>query len=259
MSNNIHPTAIIEKGAQLGEGVAIGAYSIVGPDVVLGDNTIVESHVVINGHTTLGKDNHIFPYAAIGGAPQSITYKGEPTQVIIGDNNIFRENVTVNRGTSSDEGITSIGNDNFFMAYTHIAHDCRLESNIVFANSASLAGHCRVGNYVVLAGYTLVHQFCRVGDHCFTGVNSVCIQDVPPFTLVAGNRAITHGINVRGLRRRGFSSDDILELKRAYKIIYRSGLTMTQALETIEAKEWQSDHVKSLVSFIRGSKRGVIR
>jgi len=259
MSNDIHPTAIIEKGAQLGEGVSVGAYSIVGPDVVLGDNTIVESHVVINGHTTLGENNHVFPYAAIGGAPQSITYKGEPTQVVIGDNNIFRENVTVNRGTTSDEGITSIGNDNFFMAYTHIAHDCRLESNIVFANSASLAGHCQVGNYVVLAGYTLVHQFCRVGDHCFTGVNSVCIQDVPPFTLVAGNRAITHGINVRGLRRRGFSSDDILELKRAYKIVYRSGLTMTQALETIEGKEWQSEHVKSLVSFIRGSKRGVIR
>ena len=179
--------------------------------------------------------------------------------MVIGDNNIFRENVTVNRGTVDDEGITSIGDDNFFMAYTHIAHDCRLESNIVFANSASLAGHCRVGNHVVLAGYTLVHQFCRVGDHCFTGVNSVCIQDVPPFTLVAGNRAITHGINVRGLRRRGFSSDDVLELKRAYKIIYRSGLTMTQALEQIESKEWQSEHIQNMVGFIKESKRGVIR
>ncbi len=259
MSTHIHPTAIIEPGAQLGEGVSIGPYSIVGANVVLGDNTKVESHVVLNGHTELGRNNHIYPYAAIGGAPQSIAYKGEPTRVVIGDNNIFRENVTVNRGTQADEGITSIGSDNFFMAYTHIAHDCRLESNIVFANSASLAGHCRVGNYVVLAGYTLVHQFCRVGDHCFTGVNSVCIQDVPPFTLVAGNRAITHGINVRGLRRRGFSSDDILALKRAYKIIYRSGLTMTQALAHIEEKAWESEHVKFLVEFIRASKRGVIR
>lgn len=259
MTTTIHPTAIVDPAAQLGENVSIGAYSIVGAEVQLGDNSIVESHVVLNGHTEIGINNHIFPFAAIGGAPQSVAYKGEPTRVVIGNNNVFRENVTVNRGTVSDEGITSIGNDNFLMAYAHIAHDCRLESNIVFANSASLAGHCRVGNYVVLAGYTLVHQFCRVGDHCFTGVNSVCIQDVPPFTLVAGNRAITHGINVRGLRRRGFSSDDILELKRAYKIIYRSGLTMTQALEKITEREWQSDHVKVLTDFIKGSKRGVIR
>ena len=259
MTTNIHETAIVDAKAQLGENVSIGAYSVVGADVSLGDGTIVESHVVLNGHTELGVNNHIFPFAAIGGAPQSIAYKGEPTRVVIGDNNIFRENVTVNRGTMSDQGITSIGNDNFLMAYAHIAHDCTLESNIVFANSASLAGHCKVGNHVVLAGYTLVHQFCRVGDHCFTGVNSVCIQDVPPFTLVAGNRAITHGINVRGLRRRGFSSDDILELKRAYKIIYRSGLTMTQALEKIEEREWQSTHIKVLTDFIRGSKRGVIR
>ncbi len=259
MSTTIDPTAIVDKDAQLGSGVSVGPYSIIGPDAVIGDGTIIESHVVINGHTELGKNNHVFAFAAIGGQPQSIAYKGEPTKVVIGDNNIFRENVTVNRGTVDDEGITSIGDDNFFMAYTHIAHDCRLESNIVFANSASLAGHCRVGNHVVLAGYTLVHQFCRVGDHCFTGVNSVCIQDVPPFTLVAGNRAITHGINVRGLRRRGFSSEDVLELKRAYKIIYRAGLTMTQALEQIEAKEWQSEHIQNMVGFIKESKRGVIR
>jgi len=145
------------------------------------------------------------------------------------------------------------------MAYCHIAHDCHLGSHIVFANCASLAGHCYVGNYVVLAGYTLVHQFCRIGDHCFTGVNAVCIQDVPPFTLAAGNRAITHGINVRGLRRRGFSSEEIAELKRAYKIIYRSGLTTSSAIEEIESKEWSSDHVSSLTEFIKESKRGVIR
>lgn len=259
MSTEIHPTAIIEPGAELGVHVSVGPYSIIGADVKIGDGCKVESHVVINGHTTIGENNHFFPFAAIGAAPQSIAYKGEPTEVRIGDNNIFRENVTVNRGTADDSGYTSIANDNFIMAYCHIAHDCHLGSNIVFANCASLAGHCHVGDYVVLAGYSLIHQFCRVGDHCFTGVNSVCIQDVPPFTLVAGNRAITHGINVRGLRRRGFSSEDITELKRAYKIIYRSGLTMSKAIEEIESREWQSDHIKVLTNFIQESKRGVIR
>lgn len=259
MSTEIHATAIIEPGAELGTNVRVGAFSVVGANVSVGDGTVLESHVVLNGHTQVGSNNHIFSFAAIGGEPQSVTYKGEPTRVVIGDNNVFRENVTINRGTPSDAGITQVGDDNFIMAYAHIAHDCTLGSNIVFANSASLAGHCHVGDHVVLAGYTLVHQFCRVGDHCFTGVNSVCIQDVPPFTLVAGNRAITHGINVRGLKRRGFSSDEILELKRAYKLIYRSGLTMTQALEQIDERGWESPHINTLISFIRDSKRGVIR
>lgn len=259
MTTEIHSTAIIEPGAELGNNVSIGPYSIIGADVKVGDDCKVESHVVINGHTTIGKNNHFFPFAAIGAAPQSMAYKGDPTEVRIGDNNTFRENVTVNRGTTDGTGITSIANDNFIMAYCHIAHDCHLGSNIVFANCASLAGHCDVGDHVVLAGYSLIHQFCRVGDHCFTGVNSVCIQDVPPFTLVAGNRAITHGINVRGLRRRGFTSDDITELKRAYKIIYRSGLTMSKAIEEIDTKEWKSEHIKVLTRFIQDSKRGVIR
>ena len=259
MSTEIHPTAIIEAGAELGANVEVGAYSVIGSHVTLGDGCKVDSHVAINGHTTIGENNNFFPFSAIGAAPQSMAYKGDPTEVQIGNNNTFREYVTVNRGTIDDEGITSIANDNFIMAYCHIAHDCRLGSNIVFANSASLAGHCYVGDHVVLAGYSLVHQFCRVGDHCFTGVNSVCIQDVPPFTLVAGNRAITHGINVRGLRRRGFTSEDITELKRAYKTIYRSGLTMSKAIEAIEAKGSQSKHVKVLINFIKESKRGVIR
>lgn len=259
MSTDIHPTAIIEAGAELGENVSVGAYATIGENVKIGDDSKVESHVVLNGHTTIGKNNHFFPFAAVGAAPQSVTYKGEPTEVRIGDNNVFRENVTINRGTAEGSGFTSIENDNFIMAYCHIAHDCHLGSNIVFANSACLGGHCHVGNYVVLAGYTLIHQFCRVGDHCFTGGSSVCIQDVPPYTLVAGNRAITHGINVRGLRRRGFSPNDLTELKRAYKIIYRSGLTIVKAFEEIESKEWESDHIKVLTSFIQESKRGVIR
>jgi UDP-N-acetylglucosamine acyltransferase len=259
MSVNIHPTAVIEKGAEIGVNVDIGPYTVIGPNVQIGDGNRLSAHVVIEGHTSLGESNQIFPFTAIGGEPQSISYKGEPTQTVIGDNNVFRENITVNRGTMVDEGITSIGSNNLFMAYVHIAHDCRLGSSILFSNNASLAGHVRVGDHVGLAGYTLVHQFCRIGEHSFCGVNTFCIQDVPPYTLVAGNKAITHGINVKGLRGRGFQKDEITELKRAYKIIYRSGHTMSRALEEIEAREWESKHVAALVEFIRSSTRGVIR
>ncbi|MFT7524917.1 MAG: UDP-N-acetylglucosamine acyltransferase [Arenicella sp.] len=259
MSVNIHPTAVIEKGAEIGVNVDIGPYTVIGPNVQIGDGNRLSAHVVIEGHTSLGESNQIFPFTAIGGEPQSISYKGEPTQTVIGDNNVFRENITVNRGTMVDEGITSIGSNNLFMAYVHIAHDCRLGSNLLFSNNASLAGHVRVGDHVGLAGYTLVHQFCRIGEHSFCGVNTFCIQDVPPYTLVAGNKAITHGINVKGLRGRGFQKDEITELKRAYKIIYRSGHTMSRALEEIEAREWETKHVVALVEFIRSSQRGVIR
>ena len=259
MTVTIHPTAIVEKGAELGDNVTVGAYSIIGPDVSIGNDTQVGPHVVIDGHTKIGTGNRFYSFSSIGTPPQSVAYKGDPTVTRIGDNNVFRENITVNRGTLEDDGVTSIEDNNFLMAYVHIAHDCRLGSNIVFANCASLAGHVQVGDHVVLAGYTLVHQFCRVGAHCFTGVNSVCIQDVPPYTLVAGNRAITHGINVRGLRRRGFTSEDIAELKRAYKIIYRSGHTMSKALEELESMTWQSEHISFLADFIKASKRGVIR
>lgn len=259
MSTQIHPTAIIEEGAQIGENVTIGPFSIVGANVVLGDGNRLDSHVNIDGHTQVGNDNHFFPYCSIGSAPQALTYDNEPTETRIGSRNVFRENLTVSRGTVDDEGITSIGDDNFFMAYCHIAHDCRLGSHLVFANSACLAGHVHMGDHVIMSGYSLVHQFCRVGSHCFTGPSAVCIQDVPPYTLVAGNRAITHGINVRGLRRRGFEPDDISELKRAYKIIYRSGFTLKNALLEIEQHDFKSEHVQYLTSFIKESKRGVIR
>jgi len=259
MSSEIHSTAVIESGAEIGNNVSIGPYAVVGANVKIGDGTKLNAHVVIEGHTTLGENNHIFPFTAIGGEPQSISYKGEPTQTVIGDNNVFRENITVNRGTIDDEGITSIGSNNLFMAYVHIAHDCRLGSELLFSNNASLAGHVKVGDYVGLAGYTLVHQFCRIGEHSFCGVNTFCIQDVPPYTLVAGNKAITHGINARGMRGRGFNKDEITELKRAYKIIYRSGHTLKVALDEIEAKQWECKHVGLMVDFIRESKRGVIR
>ena len=259
MSASIHPTAVIEDGAQIGSNVSIGPYAVIGPNVTIGDGNKISAHVVIEGHTTLGDNNEIFPFTAIGGAPQSVSYKGEPTETRIGNNNVFRENITVNRGTVGDDGVTSIGDNNLFMAYVHIAHDCRLGSELLFSNNASLAGHVRVGDYVGLAGYTLIHQFCRIGEHSFCSVNTFSVQDIPPFTLVAGNKAITHGINVKGMRSRGFSKEAISELKRAYKIIYRSGHTMQVALDEIDSREWETEHVATLVKFIRDSKRGVIR
>lgn len=258
-SAKIHPTAVVESGAKIGDDVSIGPFAVIGPNVSIGNGNVIGAHVVVEGHTTIGDNNQIFPFTAIGGEPQSISYKGEPTETRIGNNNVFRENITVNRGTMDDEGITSIADNNLFMAYVHIAHDCRLGSELLFSNNASLAGHVRVADYVVLAGYTLVHQFCRIGEHSFCGVNTFCIQDIPPYMLVAGNKAITHGINIRGLRRRGFSKEDIAELKRVYKVIYRSGQTMQAALQEIDSRAWETPHVASLVEFIRSSKRGVIR
>ncbi|MGH1538842.1 MAG: acyl-ACP--UDP-N-acetylglucosamine O-acyltransferase [Arenicella sp.] len=255
----IHASAIIDPSARIGNDVSIGPFSVIGPNVEIGDNTQIASHVVVEGHTKIGRDNQIFQFASIGAAPQSVSYKGEPTQVIIGDGNVFREFVTINRGTVEDEGITSIGDQNYLMAYVHIAHDCHLESHTIFANCASLAGHVHVGDYVIMGGFSLVHQFCRVGPHCITGIGAVCIQDVPPYTLVAGNKAITHGINVKGLRRRNFSKTDIVELKKAYKMLYRSGLTTSNAIEKMNALEWESDHITHLLSFLGNSKRGVIR
>lgn len=259
MSVKIHPTAIIEPGAELGVDVSIGAFSVVGSNVKIGDGSVLSPHVVIDGDTHLGSNNKVSSFTVIGGEPQSVSYNGEPTKVRIGDNNTFRENITVHRGTMEDEGITVIGSDNLFMAYVHIAHDCRLGSGLLFSNNASLAGHVRVGDHVVLAGYTLVHQFVRIGTHSFCGVNTYCTLDVPPYMLVAGNKAITHGINVRGLKGRGFDKETVLELKRAYKTIYRSGHTMAGALEELATHDWDSEHVQFLIDFIQESTRGVIR
>lgn len=255
----IHSSAIVDPKAEIGNNVSIGPFSVIGPDVVIGDDTEIAAHVVIEGHTTIGRANKIFQFSSIGAAPQSTAYKGEPTSVTIGDNNLLREFVTVNRGTPDHDGVTRIGDNNYLMAYVHIAHDCSLASNIIFANCASLAGHVQVGDYVIMGGFSLVHQFCRVGAHCITGIGSVCIQDVPPYMLVAGNKAITHGINIKGLRRRNFAKHDIAELKKAYKMIYRSGLTTSSAIEQINKLDWQSEHVQHLVGFFDDSQRGVIR
>ena len=259
MTVEIHPTAIVEPGAELGTNIVVGPYSVIGSNARIGDGTKIAAHVVIDGHTSIGENNQIYSFTAIGSEPQSISYKGEPTETRIGDNNVFRENITVNRGTMDDEGVTSIGDNNLFMAYVHVAHDCRLGSELLFSNNASLAGHVRVGDYVVLAGFTLVHQFVRIGEHSFCGVNTYCTLDIPPYMLVAGNKAITHGINVRGMRRRGVEKDTLLELKRAYKTIYRSGHTMVHALDELEDTGYESEQVKTLIDFIKASKRGVIR
>ncbi len=259
MTSYIHPTAIIEQGAEIGENVHIGPFCIIGPQVKLGDGNRLDSHVVIEGDAEIGVNNHFFAFCAIGGRPQSISYAGEGTKTVIGERNVFRENMTISRGSEDAGGVTSVGDDNYLMAYSHVAHDCSLGSHITFANCACLGGHVDVGDNVVLGGYTLIHQFCRIGDHCFTAGAAVCIQDVPPFTLAAGNRAITHGINVRGLKRRGFDNDEVTELKRAYKIMYRAGLTMKDALDEIEARQFNSSWVKVFTDFIRDSKRGVIR
>lgn len=259
MTSQIHPTAVIEEGAQINDGVSIGPYCVIGPNVSIGEGTQLSAHVTIEGHTQIGKNNRFSSFTAIGTEPQSISYKGEPTKTVIGDNNIFRENITVHRGTIDDEGITSIGNNNLFMAYVHIAHDCRLGSELLFSNNASLAGHVKVSDYVVLAGYTLVHQFVRIGEHSFCGVNTYATLDIPPYMLVAGNKAITHGINARGLKRRGFDKDTLLELKRAYRTIYRAGHTMAHALEELDKQEIKSDQVRNLMEFIKSSQRGVIR
>lgn len=266
MTVSIHPTAVVEQGAEIGANVKIGAYSVVGPNVKIGDGSVIAPHVFIDGHTTIGENNKIYSYTAIGGEPQSVAYKDEPTLTVIGDNNVFRENITVNRGTSIDDGITSIGDNNLFMAYVHIAHDCRLGSNLLFSNNASLAGHVRCGDHVVLAGYTLIHQFVRIGEYSFCGVNTYCTLDIPPFMLVAGDRAITRGINVKGMRSRGFDDKDaLLELKRAYRVIYRSGHTVAGAIEVLESSESEEGkgvncpEVRRLVDFIRATTRGVIR
>lgn len=255
----IDSRAIIEPGARLGENVSVGPFSIVGGDVTIGDGSWIGPHVVISGRTTIGKDNKVFQFTSVGEAPQHVGYQGEDTQVEIGDRNVIREYCTINRGTPVGTGRTRISDDNFLMAYVHIAHDCQLGSHIIFANSASIAGHVTVGDYVVLGGFSLVHQFCRVGTHSIVGAGSLCMQDIPPYLIAAGNRAATHGINVKGLQRREFPESVIRQLKRAYKIVYRSGATLNEALATLAGDAGMCSEVRDFAEFFRYSKRGVMR
>lgn len=255
----IHPQAIVDPTARLAEGVEVGPFSVIGPDVEIGAGTSIGAHVVINGPTRIGRENRIYQFCSIGEAPQHLGYKGEPTRLEIGDRNIVREYCTLNRGTVGGGGVTSIGDDNFLMAYCHIAHDCDVGNRTVFANGSSLAGHVTIGDFAVLGGFTMVHQFCRIGAYCMTGVNCVLFQDVPTYVMAAGHPAAPHGLNLRGLKRRGFTDAQMQTLRRAYKILYRSELRLEEALAQLDDIARSSPEVGPLVEFIRASERGIVR
>jgi UDP-N-acetylglucosamine acyltransferase len=229
----IHPSAIVDTGAELAADVEVGPYAVIGPQVVLGEGTTVGPHAVIEGPTRIGRHNRIHAHATLGGAPQDKKYRGEPTRLEVGDGNTFRECVTVNRGTVQDGGVTRIGHDNWVMAYVHIAHDCLVGDHTILANTTNLAGHVQIGDWVILGGCSQVHQFCKIGAHAMTGVSTVVLHDIPPFVMASGNTAQAHGMNTEGLRRRGFSAPSLAALRQAYKTLYRSGLTLQQAREAL--------------------------
>ncbi len=253
----IHPTAVVDKSAELHPDVEIGPYCVIGPDVKIGKGTKLIAHVSVQERTEVGDECTIFPFAAIGGPPQDITYKGEETSCVIGNNNMIREYVTVNRGSKSS-GSTIVGSGNFLMAYAHIAHDCRLGNHIIMANCATLAGHVHVGDYAILSGLSAAHQFCRIGKFAFISGLTGVPKDVPPFMMAAGNRARLYGLNSVGLERQGFSKAEIVKLKRAYRILFRSSLPLEKSLKLVE-EELEGDNVKDLITFIRSSERGICR
>ncbi len=230
----IHPTAIISDSADIADDVQVGPFSIIGDDVSIGKGTIIDSHVVLQGPTSIGEDNRIFPYSAIGDVPQDKKYDGEPTRLEIGNRNTIREGCTISRGTVQDEGVTTIGDDNWIMAYVHIAHDCRVGSNTIFANHATLAGHVHVDDWVILGGFAAVHQFCRIGAHSFIGAHSNTNRHVPAYMTVTGQPSEPRGINSEGLRRRDFSAEQIRNIKNAYRIVYRQDLKLADAVAEIE-------------------------
>ena len=255
----IHPLAIVDPSAEVGDGVEIGPWTTVGPDVVIGPGCVIASHVVLKGPTVIGKNNKIYQFSSVGEDTPDMKYKGEPTRLVMGDNNIVREGVTIHRGTVQDAGETRIGNDNLFMAYAHVGHDSVVGNHTVFINNASLAGHVHVGDWAILAGYTLVHQFCRVGAHSFAGFGTHITKDVPAYVTVAGQPAEAKTINVEGLRRRGFSSDSITSIRRAYKIIYRQGLTAEEALGKLRELVVDNPEIALLIESLETSTRGIIR
>jgi UDP-N-acetylglucosamine acyltransferase len=257
---NVHPSAIIHPRAQLAGDIVVGPYSLIGENVEIGEGTEVMSHVVIDGHTRLGKNNRIFPYASIGLAPQDLKYQGEPTRVEIGDGNSIREFVTIHRGTAESEGGTRIGSNNLLMAYVHIAHDCQLGNNIIMANGASLAGHVLIQDHATVGAFTMIHQFCRIGAYSFLGSATLVNQDILPYSKTSAPRPVeVYGANRLGLERRGLNKEDLKDLEAAFRLLTRSKLNTTQALEAIEAKGFRSAHVKALVEFIKSSERGVIK
>lgn len=260
---NIHSTAIVDPAAELDSSVEVGAYSVIGPHVKIGARTKVGPHVVIDGHTTIGCDNTFFQFSSIGAAPQDKKYAGEPTRLEIGDRNMVREFCTFNRGTAQDAGVTRLGNDNWMMAYVHLAHDCVVGDHTIFANNAQLAGHVQVGDWAILGGHSGVHQFCKIGAHAMLGMFTSLTQDVPPYVILNGNPAAAHGINIEGLKRRGFTRDEINAIRNAYKIVYKSGLTLDEAKAALAAEE-QADptvapRLKVMREFLESVTRGIVR
>ncbi|MBI4195920.1 MAG: acyl-ACP--UDP-N-acetylglucosamine O-acyltransferase [Betaproteobacteria bacterium] len=255
----VHATAIVDPGARIAPDVQIGPYAIVGPDVEIGPGCRVGSHAVINGHTRIGANNRIYQFVSLGEAPQDKKYAGEQTRLEIGDNNTIREFCTFNRGTAQDAGVTRVGDDNWIMAYVHLAHDCQVGNHTVFANNAQLAGHVHVGDHVILGGFTVVHQFCRIGAHSITGMGSIVLQDIPPYVTASGNSARPYGLNAEGLRRRGFAAGTVTKLRRAYKTLYKSGLTLMQAKQELERQLVTCPEIRALLDFLAVSTRGIIR
>ncbi len=263
MSANIHPTAIIHEGAQVHPSVTVGPYSIIGPNVSIGAGTRIGPHCVIEGCTTIGVDNHIFQFASLGAQPQDKKYAGEQTQLVIGDRNTIREFCTFNTGTSQDSGVTRVGNDNWIMAYVHIAHDCVVGDQTILANNATLAGHVHVGDWVILGGLTGVHQFVKIGAHAMAGFASRVAQDVPPFMLIEGNPLAVRGFNIEGLRRRGFTPERLKAVKQMHRLLYRQGLSLEAAQQEIaalvpEMPEARQD-IALMQSFLDSSTRGIAR
>ena len=255
----IHPTAIIDTSAELDSSVEVGPYSIIGANVKLDAETRIAGHVIINGPTVIGKNNQIFQYSSLGEAPQDKKYAGEPTLLEIGDSNTIREFCTFNRGTIQDKGTTKIGSHNWIMAYVHIAHDCTIANHAILANNSSLAGHVDIDDYAILGGFTLIHQFCKIGSHVITAVGSVVFKDIPPYVTAAGYDAKPHGINAEGLKRRGFTAESILQIKRAYKALYRNGLTLEEAKVELATMQLSTPEIKLLTDFLNISTRGIIR
>lgn len=255
----IDPRAIVAPDAEIGEGVAIGPYSVIGAGVRIGAGTWVGPHAVINGPTTLGRDNKVFQFASVGDAPQDRKYKGEATRLEVGDRNVFREFCSINRGTAGGRGVTRIGNDCLFMAYSHVAHDCIVGDHVVMANCTALAGHVELGDWVILSGYAGVHQFCKVGAHAFLANNAAVTRDVPPYLLVAGSPAEPKGVNSEGLKRRGYDAAQIANIKSAYRLFYRSGLKLAAAEERLRELAATQPELQPFVEFLAVSERSIIR
>jgi UDP-N-acetylglucosamine acyltransferase len=255
----IDARAVVDPAAKIDEGVYIGPYAVIGPDVTIGRGCRIEAHAVIKGPTTIGADNHIFQFASIGDDPQDKKYKGERTELVIGDRNTIREYTTINRGTVQDRGVTTVGNDNWIMAYCHIAHDCVVGDNTIFANNASIAGHVRVGDYAILGGFTAVHQFCRIGAHTLSSMFSYVTKDIPAYLMVSGRPAEPRGINAEGLKRRGFTTEQIRNIREAYRIVYRQSLKLDEAIAELARVADEQPEIKPFLDSLRDGSRGLAR